>query len=197
VHPNGSLRTLCGPPYPLEDPELLHQELRLGDARRHWVHWTRGGIGPGDDTGSSARLSSNNYITGGLLSRVVYYVIIRAPHAPMDCIRTRKVPLRENGAGEESPSLVNLTTMLTVGSVLLLLAVTWATPSPYNEPISRQSTYERDLSQCPGYKAVKVKQNGTTLTADLILAGSSCNAYGTDIESLSLEVTYDTGWRHS
>jgi len=87
--------------------------------------------------------------------------------------------------------------MLTVGTLLLLLAVAWATSSPYNELISRQSTYEGDLSQCPGYKASNVKQNGATLTADLTLAGPACNAYGIDKENLSLEVTYDTGWRHS
>src|SRR5947209_14050093 len=115
----------------------------------------------------------------------------------MDYIRTRKAPLRENDAGEESPLPVSLTTMLTVGTLLLLLAVAWATPSRYNEPISRQSTYEGDLSQCPGYKTSNVKQNGATLTADLTLAGPACNAYGTDIVNLSLEVTYDTGWRHS
>jgi hypothetical protein len=51
-------------------------------------------------------------------------------HMPMDCIRTRKVPLRENGASEESPLRVSLTSMLTVGALLLLLAVAWATPSP-------------------------------------------------------------------
>ena len=116
---------------------------------------------------------------------------------PMDCIRTRRVPLRENDVGEESPSLVSLATMLTVGTLLLLLAVAWATPSPYSEPISRQSTYQGDLSQCPGYKASNVKHDGAILTADLTLAGPACNAYGIDIENLSLEVTYDTGWRHS
>jgi alpha-glucosidase len=87
--------------------------------------------------------------------------------------------------------------MITIGTLLLLLAVAWATPNPYNKLISRKSTYKGDLSQCPGYKASNVKQSGATLTADLTLAGAACNAYGIDIENLSLEVTYDTGWRHS
>ena len=39
---------------------------------------------------------------------------------------------------------------------------------------------------CPGYKASNVKRTPYGLTADLSLAGTACNVYGTDIESLSL-----------
>ena len=85
--------------------------------------------------------------------------------------------------------------MLTVGILPLLLAVASASPSPYNELASRQATYEGDLTQCPGYKASNVKQTGARMTADLTLAGPACNAYGTDLEHLALEVTYDTGSR--
>lgn len=48
-------------------------------------------------------------------------------------------------------------------------------------------------SECPGYKASNVKTSATSLTADLSLAGPPCNTYGTDLEKLRLEVTYETG----
>lgn len=43
---------------------------------------------------------------------------------------------------------------------------------------------------CPGYKASHVKHSSRGLTATLSLAGEPCNAYGTDIETLSLTVEY-------
>lgn len=49
------------------------------------------------------------------------------------------------------------------------------------------------LASCPGYKAYNVKTGRSTLTADLKLAGSACNAYGDDLKSLKLEVEYETG----
>ncbi|KAK4190695.1 glycosyl hydrolases family 31-domain-containing protein [Podospora australis] len=51
---------------------------------------------------------------------------------------------------------------------------------------------EKPLSQCPGYKASNVRTSGSGLTADLRLAGPACNTYGTDLEKLRLEVTYET-----
>jgi alpha-glucosidase len=56
---------------------------------------------------------------------------------------------------------------------------------------------ERLLSDCPGYKASNVKTSATGLTADLKLAGAPCNAYGTDLEKLRLQVTYETGKHHA
>ncbi|KAJ4306057.1 hypothetical protein N0V88_000853 [Collariella sp. IMI 366227] len=53
-------------------------------------------------------------------------------------------------------------------------------------------TTEKPLKECPGYKASNVKTSGTGLTADLKLAGPACNTYGTDLEKLRLEVTYET-----
>ncbi|KAK4144285.1 glycoside hydrolase [Dichotomopilus funicola] len=50
---------------------------------------------------------------------------------------------------------------------------------------------EKPLSECPGYKASHVKTSATGLTADLELAGKPCNTYGTDLEKLRLEVTYE------
>ena len=48
---------------------------------------------------------------------------------------------------------------------------------------------------CPGYRATQVKTSGTGLTATLVLAGESCNAYGTDIDQLGLLVEYQTDSR--
>jgi alpha-glucosidase len=46
---------------------------------------------------------------------------------------------------------------------------------------------------CPGYKVSHVQETQGTITADLTLAGSPCNVYGTDIENLKLIVEYQTG----
>ena len=45
---------------------------------------------------------------------------------------------------------------------------------------------------CPGYKASNVKRNAFGMTADLSLAGSACNVYGTDIDALSLKMEYQS-----
>ncbi|PVH99466.1 glycoside hydrolase family 31 protein [Periconia macrospinosa] len=45
---------------------------------------------------------------------------------------------------------------------------------------------------CPGYAASNIQDNGAKVTADLTLAGSACNLYGTDVENLKLEVDYQT-----
>ncbi|KAI0859720.1 glycoside hydrolase family 31 protein [Xylaria cubensis] len=50
-------------------------------------------------------------------------------------------------------------------------------------------------SVCPGYKALNVAETSLGLTADLILAGDPCNAYGTDVETLSLTVEYQAADR--
>lgn len=46
---------------------------------------------------------------------------------------------------------------------------------------------------CPGYNASNVRTSSSSITADLTLAASPCNAYGTDIKNLRLEVSYETG----
>lgn len=45
-------------------------------------------------------------------------------------------------------------------------------------------------SVCPGYKASNVKHTSRGFTASLHLAGEPCNAYGTDVDALSLSVEY-------
>jgi alpha-glucosidase len=59
--------------------------------------------------------------------------------------------------------------------------------------IPRDYPSDSPLTSCPGYKASNVKTSATGLTADLQLAGKACNAYGTDLDNLILEVTYETG----
>ena len=49
------------------------------------------------------------------------------------------------------------------------------------------------LENCPGYTASNVRKDGSTVTADLTLAGSACNVYGQDLMNLKLLVEYQTG----
>lgn len=51
------------------------------------------------------------------------------------------------------------------------------------------------LASCPGYTASNVQSTATSLSADLTLAGPACNAYGDDLENLTLTVTYETATR--
>ncbi|EPS98338.1 hypothetical protein FOMPIDRAFT_133460 [Fomitopsis schrenkii] len=51
------------------------------------------------------------------------------------------------------------------------------------------------VDACPGYTATNVVTSGPNLTASLVLAGEVCNAYGPDIETLNLQVTYETATR--
>ena len=48
---------------------------------------------------------------------------------------------------------------------------------------------------CPGYTASNVVRTPYGLTASLNLAGSACNVYGTDIETLNLTVEYQSSDR--
>ena len=53
----------------------------------------------------------------------------------------------------------------------------------------RQSS---NSTECPGYIASNVQQSGSTITANLALAGPPCNAYGYDLTNLTLTVEYQT-----
>ncbi len=50
------------------------------------------------------------------------------------------------------------------------------------------------VNECPGYKATNVQQGTGKLTADLHIAGDSCNVFGTDLHDLKLLVEYQTSW---
>lgn len=69
--------------------------------------------------------------------------------------------------------------------VLAVEAVTALTIVPRNSSAD-------PLASCPGYKASNIKTTGSSLTADLSLAGAACNVYGVDLKSLTLEVVYET-----
>lgn len=45
---------------------------------------------------------------------------------------------------------------------------------------------------CPGYKASNVVRNSFGWTASLALAGTACNVYGTDVDTLNLTVEYQS-----
>lgn len=52
------------------------------------------------------------------------------------------------------------------------------------------------LDACPGYDAtnIQIVDDGTRLTADLVLAGDPCNVFGgQDLERIALSVVYETG----
>jgi alpha-glucosidase len=59
-----------------------------------------------------------------------------------------------------------------------------------NDP---QAVNAQDI--CPGYTASNIVRTPYGLTADLQLAGSACNVYGTDIEALNLIVEYQASDR--
>lgn len=46
--------------------------------------------------------------------------------------------------------------------------------------------------QCPGYKAINIKEHDNSLMADLVLAGDACSLYGSDLVNLTLLVEYQT-----
>jgi alpha-glucosidase len=50
---------------------------------------------------------------------------------------------------------------------------------------------------CPGYTASDVKENDFGLAASLTLAGKACNVYGTDVDTLTLTVEYQSAQRLS
>lgn len=71
-------------------------------------------------------------------------------------------------------------------SLLVLLLVPFAVAG---------TVAKRDVSQCPGYQASNVVQSGSSITAQLTLAGTPCNAYGNDLSNLTLRVEYQTDTR--
>lgn len=50
-----------------------------------------------------------------------------------------------------------------------------------------------DITECPGYKALNINEQSSTLTADLVLNGDPCDFYGQDLQSLKLLVEYQNG----
>ncbi|KAB5577580.1 family 31 glycosyl hydrolase [Coniochaeta sp. 2T2.1] len=77
-------------------------------------------------------------------------------------------------------------------SLVTLAALGLATQLASAATLARDYPGDSPLKACPGYKASNVKTGPTGLTADLKLAGSACNVYGTDLDNLVLQVTYET-----
>lgn len=61
---------------------------------------------------------------------------------------------------------------------------------------SANVSHSLDVSTCPGYSVTSIKQSAHGLTASLGLAGSPCNAFGTDVQNLTVQVTYETTSRY-
>ncbi|KAI0458204.1 hypothetical protein F5B21DRAFT_44316 [Xylaria acuta] len=58
---------------------------------------------------------------------------------------------------------------------------------------SASGALSASIDDCPGYTASNVVESDGKLTADLTLAGTACNIYGTDLTDLKLLVEYQTG----
>ncbi|KAJ8591089.1 glycoside hydrolase family 31 protein [Rhizopogon salebrosus TDB-379] len=54
------------------------------------------------------------------------------------------------------------------------------------------TAYSMNVTNCPGYALGSLQESDIGLTAQLTLAGPTCNAYGLDISYLSIEVTYQS-----
>ncbi|KIL65252.1 glycoside hydrolase family 31 protein [Amanita muscaria Koide BX008] len=60
---------------------------------------------------------------------------------------------------------------------------------------SGSNVFSQNVSTCPGYKLQSVQETNTGLKAQLQLAGQACNAFGHDVDALTVEVTYETSSR--
>jgi alpha-glucosidase len=71
------------------------------------------------------------------------------------------------------------------------LGLCWAASlvSAYTPTISDPNAPNAQTS-CPGYQAQDITTDVNKLTATLALAGTACNVYGTDIDTLQLTVEY-------
>ncbi|PPQ96096.1 hypothetical protein CVT26_004728 [Gymnopilus dilepis] len=61
-----------------------------------------------------------------------------------------------------------------------------------NDGSSNNITHTLDVSSCSGYELKSLQETGTGLTARLHLKGQACNAFGTDVPDLTVQVTYET-----
>ncbi|KAG9005981.1 hypothetical protein FRB93_009082 [Tulasnella sp. JGI-2019a] len=56
-------------------------------------------------------------------------------------------------------------------------------------------SHSLNVASCPGYTLSGLKNSKNGLIAKLTLAGSPCNAFGSDISDLTIQVTYETSSR--
>jgi hypothetical protein len=95
---------------------------------------------------------------------------------------------QELEGGRNRSSAVKQLIMAVLLSWLLVTAV-----AVKGSSLAPRTSSSDPLASCPGYNASNVKTTGSSLTADLSLAGTACNVYGDDLTSLSLEMVYETG----
>ncbi|KAG8955586.1 hypothetical protein FRC04_007577 [Tulasnella sp. 424] len=79
--------------------------------------------------------------------------------------------------------------MFKAAALGVLCLSTFATAS--QQLLEQQSANVDSCPSCPGYTAKNVKIGKGTLSANLVLAGTACNAYGPDVQNLKLAVTYE------
>jgi alpha-glucosidase len=72
------------------------------------------------------------------------------------------------------------------------LAKGYGQPHPRVDTEYSQLISVSAIDDCPGYTAFNVVKTDSSLTADLTLAGTACNAYGKDLDALKLLVEYQT-----
>ncbi|KAH7869303.1 glycosyl hydrolases family 31-domain-containing protein [Lentinula edodes] len=65
------------------------------------------------------------------------------------------------------------------------------------DPIAESDAthFSKNVSSCPGYLLNFLQESRFGLVAQLSLAGAPCNAFGTDFEDLTIQVTYETDSR--
>ncbi|KAG9311232.1 glycoside hydrolase family 31 protein [Chiua virens] len=81
-----------------------------------------------------------------------------------------------------------------LGGLSLAATCAWANPSSLwqQRQSARSATYSKNVTSCPGYTLESLTESQYGLTAQLSLAGMPCDAFGTDIADLTIEVTYQS-----
>ncbi|KIJ63989.1 glycoside hydrolase family 31 protein [Hydnomerulius pinastri MD-312] len=80
---------------------------------------------------------------------------------------------------------------LVLGGLSLVTALAFGKVPPlFQRQTSSNVTYSMNVTDCPGYALGSLQESDYGLTAQLTLAGAACNAFGTDIKDLTIEVTY-------
>ncbi|OCK81184.1 glycoside hydrolase family 31 protein [Lepidopterella palustris CBS 459.81] len=82
-----------------------------------------------------------------------------------------------------------------VASATAAIAIPLARAGVHRSPLSPTRIQSSSINTCPGYTASNIVKTDSTLSADLKLAGTACNVYGTDLVDLKLLVEYQTNDR--
>ncbi|EMC98792.1 glycoside hydrolase family 31 protein [Baudoinia panamericana UAMH 10762] len=111
------------------------------------------------------------------------------------CLVTAQLSTSNQGAtsGSSLPTPTYSIGTATINGTATTYSVAFTVPAavdvgPNVLPNVKNSTAKQAQVLCPGYKASNVQRTAYGLTATLALAGQACNVYGTDIETLALEV---------